>query len=163
MWKDRRSRASFHLEKVIRRIISGFLSISPQLTPWTPLAPIPCRSRIPSRTASVLAPYTGSSGDRRCPCKVMTALCWNGEASVPICKGHLSSRKLKFNIHNSNHSKVMFSFSSLSRIICSLVSSFFQKIILKFSSQANTLYQTFGKYTDWFHPHFRANFFPAVF
>lgn len=95
IYKDRRSLASFHLEKVMgglllvpQLVLSSTTFLNPFVPPTpTPRPDVPCRSRMPSRTASVLAPYTGSSGDRRCPCKVMTALCRNGDASVPICKG----------------------------------------------------------------------------
>ena len=45
---------------------------------------IPWRSSVPSRTPRVLAPYTGSSCDRRWPCMVMIASFWNGSSSVPI-------------------------------------------------------------------------------
>lgn len=45
---------------------------------------IPCKSSTPSLTASVLVPYTGSSGERRFPWSVMMALCWNGAPSWPI-------------------------------------------------------------------------------
>ena len=44
---------------------------------------LPCRSRVPSRSPRVLAPYTGSSCDRIWPCIVIFALLWYGSSSVP--------------------------------------------------------------------------------
>lgn len=117
-------------------------------------ATVPCRSRMPSRTASVLAPYTGSSGDRRCPCKVMTALCWNGDASVPICKSHKISQELKLCFLNSNHSQQILYFSCLFwELIIQLHIFFFENRSLEFSSLPSTLCPAFGKkiYIDLSH------------
>mmetsp|Transcript_37964 Transcript_37964/g.94098 ORF Transcript_37964/g.94098 Transcript_37964/m.94098 type:complete len:286 (+) Transcript_37964:3623-4480(+) len=48
---------------------------------------VPCKSSTPRRTPMTLAPYIGNSGvTLGMPCKVMTALCVNGAASVPTVK-----------------------------------------------------------------------------
>lgn len=54
---------------------------------------IPCNSKEPFRTPIILVPYTGSSLERTCPCKVMKALEENGSDSVPTCTQNCNSEK----------------------------------------------------------------------
>lgn len=54
---------------------------------------IPCNSKEPFRTPIILVPYTGSSLERTCPCKVMKALQENGSDSVPTCTQNCNSEK----------------------------------------------------------------------
>lgn len=54
---------------------------------------IPCNSKEPFRTPIILVPYTGSSLERTCPCKVMKALEEKGSDSVPTCTQNCNSEK----------------------------------------------------------------------